>query len=80
MTFTEDYAATLLPFIEQYIKAKNENARKAVVQNAADAVSKSGELREDGADDLPKDLKTVCYFLFKVFSTYFYKFRLSLVI
>jgi hypothetical protein len=67
MTFTEDHAASLLPFVEQYKKAKNENARKAVVQNAADAVSKSGDLREDGAGDLPKDLKTVCYFSFKLF-------------
>lgn len=67
MTFTEDYAAVLLPFVEEYKKSKNGNARKAIVQNAADAVSKSGDLREDGAEDLPKDLKTVCYFSFKVF-------------
>ncbi len=67
MTFTEDYAAVLLPFVEEYKKSKNGNARKVIVQNAADAVSKSGDLREDGAEDLPKDLKTVCYFSFKVF-------------
>jgi hypothetical protein len=80
MTFTEGYATILLPFVEEFKKAKNENARKAVVRNAADAVSKSGDLSEDGGDDLPKDLKTVCFFHSKCFSTDFYEFRLSLII
>jgi hypothetical protein len=59
MTFTEDYATVLQPFVDEYRIAKNENARKAVVQDAADAVSKSSDIREDGGDELPKDLKTV---------------------
>ena len=67
MTFTEEYATVHLFFIEEYKKAKNENARKAVVQNAANAVSKSRDLCEEGGDDFPKDLKTVFYFLFKMF-------------
>jgi hypothetical protein len=67
MTFTEEYATVLLPFVEEYRKAKNENARKAAVRNAVDAVGKSGDLQENGRDDLPKDLKTVCYVSFKMF-------------
>jgi len=67
MTFTEDYGDVLLPFVEEYKNSKNEKARKAVVQNAADAVSNSRNLCEEGGDDLPKDLKTVCYFSLIVF-------------
>jgi hypothetical protein len=60
MTFTEDYAEVLSPFVENYKTAKNEKERKAVLRNAADAVSESRNLREDAAEDLPKDLQTVC--------------------
>jgi len=60
MTFTDDYAEVLSPFVDNYKTAKNEKERKAVLRNAADAVSESRNLREDAAEDLPKDLQTVC--------------------
>jgi hypothetical protein len=60
MTFSNDYADILLPFVENYKTAKNEKARKVVVRNAANAVTESRNLREDAAEDLPKDLQTVC--------------------
>lgn len=60
MPFSDDYADVLLPFVENYKKAQNDKTRKMVVQNAADAVSESRNLREDSAVDLPKELQTVC--------------------
>jgi len=60
MTFSEYYSEVLLPFIERYKTAKNDKERKAVSRNAAEAVKKSHDLREDEAMDLPKDLETVC--------------------
>jgi hypothetical protein len=68
MAFSDDYADVLSPFINEYKTAKNEKARKAVLRNAADAVSKSANLREEETVDLPKDLKTVC--LFFIFSPF----------
>ena len=59
MTFTEDYADILLPFIEEYKKAKNEKQRKAVLQNAGNAVSESSNLREGDAMALPSNLQKV---------------------
>jgi hypothetical protein len=57
----------MLPFFCPSLKNTKRPKMRMQVQNAVDAVSKSGDLREDGGDDLPKDLKTVCYFSFKVF-------------
>jgi hypothetical protein len=64
MTFTDDYAGILLPFVEKYKTAKNEKARKAVLKNAAEAVSKSRDLREDNVTELPKDLPMVRLFIY----------------
>lgn len=66
MTFSDDYASILLPFVEEYKAAKNDKGRKAVLKNAADAVSKSRNLREDNVTELPKDLPTVCDFIFLI--------------
>jgi hypothetical protein len=63
MAFSEDYGGILLPFVEKYKAAKNEKARKAILKTAADAVSKSRDLLEDDATELPKDLPTVRVFL-----------------
>jgi hypothetical protein len=63
MAFSEDYGGILLPFVEKYKSAKNEKARKAILKTAADAVSKSRDLLEDDATELPKDLPTVRAFL-----------------
>jgi hypothetical protein len=60
MTFTKEYGSILLPFVNQYKAAKNENGRKAVVKSAADAVASSRDQLEDKGADLPKDLPTVC--------------------
>jgi hypothetical protein len=68
MAFTDDYADILSPFIEQYQTAKNDKERKALAQNAAEAVRKSRDLGEDTTVNLPKDLEKVClsfvFFLF----------------
>lgn len=63
MTFSDNYADVLLPFVEKYKTSENEKARKVVVRNAADAVRESRNLREDDSVDLPKDLQTVCLVL-----------------
>ena len=63
MTFSDNYADVLLPFVEKYKMSENEKARKVVVRNAADAVRESRNLREDDSVDLPKDLQTVCLVL-----------------
>ena len=79
MTFSDDYTDVLLPFVEKYKMAENEKARKVVVQNAADALTESRNLREDEAVDLLKDLQTVCLVLYSCFFlTDFYEFRPSL--
>jgi hypothetical protein len=62
MTFSEDYGKLLSPFLKEYKKANNEKARKAVIKNAADAISSSSGLLEDKGASLPKNLKTVCLF------------------
>ena len=59
MTFSDEYADILLPFLDEYKSAKNEKARKAVGRKAADALTESRDLREDEAHDLPKELQTV---------------------
>jgi hypothetical protein len=59
MTFSEDYAEVLSPFVENFKTAKNEKARKEVLLNARVALLESRNLREDATDDLPKDLQTV---------------------
>jgi hypothetical protein len=59
MTFSEDNAAILLPFVESYKEAGNAKERKSVIKNAADAVSNSNDLLEDDRNELPKDLATV---------------------
>lgn len=63
MTFSKTYAAVLSQFIDKYLDAKNEKARKAVVNQAAEAVRESKALLED-AEDLPKGLQTVRLRLF----------------
>jgi hypothetical protein len=60
MAFTEEYASILSPFVQKYKTANNGKARAELLKNAADAVSKSKDLREDNATELPKDLLTVC--------------------
>jgi hypothetical protein len=80
MTFSDEYADVLLPFLEQYKSAKNEKERKAIGRDAADALTESRNLREDEAHDLPKELQTVCLVLilcFLFYSTDFYEFRRS---
>lgn len=67
MTFSDDYASIILPFVEKYEMAKNEKARKAILKTAADAVSKSKDLREDDATELPKNLEVVCPFFVVIF-------------
>jgi hypothetical protein len=59
MTFSEDYAEVLSPFVENFKTAKNEKARKEVLLNARVALLESRNLREDATDDVPKDLQTV---------------------
>ena len=63
MTFSEEYATVLSPFLEQYKKANNEKERKAVLRSAADAVTETSNLREEKAAELPKDLEKVCPFI-----------------
>jgi hypothetical protein len=63
MTFSDDYGHLLSPFLKEYKKANNEKARKAVIKNAADAISSSSALLEDKGTSLPKNLKTVCLFI-----------------
>ena len=58
MTFSKTYAAVLSQFINKYLDGKNEKARIAVVNQAAEAVRESKALLED-AEDLPKGLQTV---------------------
>lgn len=62
MTFSKDYASTISPFVEQFKASKNEKARKAVLKNAAKAVSDSRRSLEDEGVNLPKDLEKVSPF------------------
>jgi hypothetical protein len=64
MAFADIYSNILEPFIQSYKEAKNQKTRAVVIQNAADAVTKSRDLLEDTAVALPKDLKTVCPYSF----------------
>jgi hypothetical protein len=59
MTFSNLYGSVLFPFVKQYQDAKNEKGRKTVIANAANAVKESKALLEE-ADELPKELNTVC--------------------
>jgi hypothetical protein len=59
MSFSKLYSNVLASFVQEFKKAKNEKGRKTVLANAAVAVKNSKVLLED-ADDLPKDLQTVC--------------------
>jgi hypothetical protein len=79
MSFSELYSALLLPFVKQFKEEKNAKGRKTVVKNASDAVKKSKEDLED-ANDLPRDLETVCISLgsFLLFTFSNFSFRLSL--
>lgn len=79
MTFSKVYGALLLPFVGNYRKAKNEKGRNQVLKNAADAVTKSGNLLEDGVD-LPKDVISVRFFRHSAISTIAYLIRPSLAI
>jgi len=80
MSFSDSYANVLSPFVEKYKDAKNERERKVVIQNAADAVSESQNLREGAVVDLPKDLQKVYLNLCSCsLSADYYKIRSSLV-
>jgi hypothetical protein len=82
MTFSEVYASVLSPFVKNYVAAKNEKGRKAVVSNAADAVRKSRNLFEDKGDFLPKSLEPVCllFFSLTLSTDSHHDFRLSFAI
>jgi len=60
MSFTQAYGNILLPFVQTYKDAKNEKARKGVVETAANTVLNSRNLLEEQGLDLPQDLKAVC--------------------
>jgi len=70
MTFAEDYSKVLSPFSKKFKEAENENQRKAVLKDAAKAVTESRDLLEDKGVALPKDLQAVLFFSF------FFVFRL----
>lgn len=59
MSFSKLYSTVLAPFVQEFKEARNEKGRKMVVSNAVNAVKESKVLLEN-ADDLPKDLQTVC--------------------
>jgi hypothetical protein len=64
MSFSKVYSSILSPFVEKYQEAKNQKGRSEVLKNAADAVLKGRELVEEKGLDLPKDLTTVCVFIY----------------
>ena len=68
MSFTDVYGNILLPFIEQYRTAKNEKARKRVVDIAANTILGSNNLLEEQGSDLPQNIKAVCLTFLVVFS------------
>lgn len=59
-SFTQVYRNILLPFVENYKVAKNEKARKGVVETATNAILNSRNLLEEKGLELPQDLKAVC--------------------
>lgn len=59
MSFATSYASVLSPFVRQFKEASNDTARKAVITLAVDAVTKAKAVLED-AEELPKELRTVC--------------------
>ena len=72
MSFIDNYTDVLNPFVEKYKIAKNDKARKVLVQSAADAIHAYNDLSEDGGSHLPKDLQAVCCFPYHHFlSTHF---------
>lgn len=78
MSFTDAYGSILLPFVENYKTAKNEKARKGVVDTAANTILNSRNLLEEQGSDLPQDLKAVCdILLIYFFSTDDHNFRPS---
>lgn len=74
MTFSQAYGNVLLPFVENYKGAKNEKARKGVIETAANTVLNSRNLLEEQGLDLPQDLKAVC-----PASVFSLSFRLTLI-
>jgi len=62
MSFSEEYGKILSPFLKKYKEAENENQRKGVLKNAAEAVVESKGLLEDKGEHLPKDIKAVDFF------------------
>jgi hypothetical protein len=70
MTFSEDYGHLLSPFLKEYKAANKGKDKKAVIQNAANAISSSSSLLEDKGLGLTKNLKTVCLFFF--FQSFFF--------
>jgi hypothetical protein len=63
MAFKDDYGHIIAPFLKKYNLAKNEKSRKAVIKNAANAVTSSSDLLENGGKSIPKDLETVILFI-----------------
>ena len=66
---------SFLPSLKHLNPQKNNKGQKAVLKNAANAVSKSRDLREDNVTELPKDLPNVCPF----YSSYNISMALKLV-
>lgn len=60
MSFSQAYGNILLPFVQNYKDAKNEKARKGIVETATNTVLNSRNLLEEQGLDLPQDLKAVC--------------------
>jgi hypothetical protein len=63
MALSKVFHTLLAPFLEKYRKETNNKGKSNVVKDAADAVSKSRDMLEDGVD-LPKDVQTVNISLF----------------
>jgi predicted lipid carrier protein YhbT len=59
MSFTQTYGSILLLFIQNYKDAKNEKARKGVVETATNAILNCRNLLEEQGLDLPQNLKAV---------------------
>jgi hypothetical protein len=83
MAFVDEYSKVLSPFLKKYKDAENEKQRKAVLKNAADAVTESKDLFEGKGVALPKDLQAVLSFFLSFFFSFlniFLYFSPSLVI
>jgi hypothetical protein len=63
MSLSKVFHTLLAPFVEKYRTETNIKGKSNVVKDAADAVSKSRDMLEDGVD-LPKDLRAVNISLF----------------